>query len=63
MWIFSEIKKFYQYGIKECLKAKDKQFAEEAVKNLVTNLIKIYKKFFLVGKDWENQGNVDKILG
>ena len=45
------------------MKAKDKQYAEEAVKNLLTNLIKIYKKFFLVGKEWENKESIDLILG
>lgn len=29
---------------------KNKNFGEEALKNLITNLIKVYKKFFLVAK-------------
>lgn len=29
----------------------------------MTNLIKIYKKFFLVGKEWESQEAFDKIFG
>ena len=50
VWIFKEIKNFYNYGIEESQKAKDKQFVEEALKNLLINLIKVYKKFFLVAK-------------
>ena len=52
-WIFKEIENFYNYGIDQCLKSSDKQFAEEALKNIITNLIKIYKKMFLVAKEWE----------
>lgn len=37
------------------MKDVNKQFAEEALKNIVTNLIKIYKKMFLVSKEWEDQ--------
>ena len=32
------------------MQAKNNNFGEEAIKNLLTNLIKIYKKFFLVSK-------------
>lgn len=52
LWIFGEIKNFYTYGIRECIGAKDKNFGEEALKNLITNLIKIYKKFFKVSSEW-----------
>lgn len=53
-WIFGEVDNFCAYGFDQCLQSPDKQFAEEAIKNIITNLIKIYKKIFIVSKEWES---------
>jgi hypothetical protein len=56
------VKKYYRYAVQQCGIAKDKAVIEEPLKNILTNLIKLCKKFFKVSAEWAEQESSQSIL-
>ena len=47
-WIFGLIDRFTMFVVEKCLELRDRVTVDEVLKNMLTNLLKIYRKFFLV---------------
>lgn len=48
--------------MKKCLERKDSTNCEEQLKNILTNLIKIYRRLFSVAKEFKNEQLVESEL-
>ena len=64
-WIFEKIEKFYRYSVDKCREAQQGAGCEEVLKNLLSNLLKIYRKCMLLLAEEEQflADKLDQLLG